>query len=87
MRKKIPLGQVKFDIVLLAGFAVWVYILHCVYEATPFLQWLDEKYPIVSLLLFGVALLSPLYLGERIERMERERIERATKKSDGRPSL
>jgi len=82
MHKKIPQRRLKIWIVFLAGSAVWVYILYCVYEATPFLQWLDEKYPLLSIPLFGVALLSPLYLGERIERMERERIERAAKKSD-----
>lgn len=80
MPKKLTLAQVKFGIGFLVASAVWVYILRCVYEATPFLQWLDQKYPLLFIPLFGVVFLSPLWTGERIERMERERIERAAKK-------
>ena len=61
--EKLTLAQGKFGIGFLVGSAVWVFILRCVYEATPFLQWLDEKYPVLSISLFGVAFLSPLGIG------------------------
>ena len=60
-------------VIFLVASAVWLYILKCVYEATPFLQWLDEKHPILFIALFSIAVLSPLWLGERIERAARKK--------------
>jgi hypothetical protein len=73
MAKKLTLEQIKPVILLLLGAAVWVYILKCVYQATPLLQWLDEEYPVLFIALFAVAFLSPLFIGERIERAARKK--------------
>jgi hypothetical protein len=73
MAKKPTLEQVKLAIIFVLGAAVWLYMLKCTYDATPFLQWLDEKYPILFIPLFGVVFLSPLLIGERIERAARKK--------------
>jgi hypothetical protein len=70
--KKPTLEQVKLAIIFVLGAAAWVYMLKCTYEATPFLQWLDNKYPIIAIPLFGVVTLAPLLIGERIERAARK---------------
>lgn len=56
---------------LIIGAVVWTYILHCVYEMTPFLQWLDVEYPIIFMSLVAVIGLAPLYLVDYIHRLKR----------------
>ena len=56
----------------IAGAVVWVYILHCVYEMTPFLQWMDENYPLISIPMWAVIIIAPMYLVDYIHRLKRE---------------
>jgi hypothetical protein len=67
MSKKVNLEQVKIGIIFIVGAAVWIYILRCVFDDTPFLQWLDDEHPVLFMLLSMVTILSPLWICERID--------------------
>jgi hypothetical protein len=67
MLKKINFEQIKVGIAAIGLAALWVYVLKCVYDDTPFLQRLSENFPTVFLIAFCLVLVSPLWVLERIE--------------------